>query len=209
MNVILEKGSILRRCQSPHHQRWQTCHIRSLRTCIQHFTRFPHLRRLLVVNVPFWEVWWAGAQCGSHRAFLLHIQQAQKYVLAFRFVFLRAFQMQSRQIRSDPFMASWYRIHQTVNGTEMADVEKTQKMIPFITCEIFPFVNMSASWFLVSIYLIYIFESRLMRSKNQSSATLWVLETCLIVGLLPLIIILITASLSSKLHYEKNSGLRK
>ena len=35
---------------------------------------------------------------------------------------------------------------------------------------------------------------------NQSRATVWVLETCLIVGLLPLKIILITASLSSKIH---------
>ena len=40
-------------------------------------------------------------------------------------------------------------------------------------------------------------ESRLIRSNNQSRATLWVLETCLLVGLLPLMIILITASLSS------------
>ena len=53
----------------------------------------------------------------------------------------------------------------------------------------FPLVRMSASWFSVSMYLIWIFGSR-------SSATLWVLETCLIVGLLPLMIILITASLS-------------
>ena len=44
------------------------------------------------------------------------------------------------------------------------------------------------------MYLIWILESRLIRSNNQSSATLWVLETCLTVGLLPLIIILITAS---------------
>ena len=35
-------------------------------------------------------------------------------------------------------------------------------------------------------------------SNSQSAATLWVLDTCLIVGLLPLMIILITASLSSK-----------
>ena len=61
----------------------------------------------------------------------------------------------------------------------------------------FPLVKMSASWFLVSMYLIWILESRLIRSNNQSRATLWVLETCLIVGLLPLMIILITASLSS------------
>ena len=63
---------------------------------------------------------------------------------------------------------------------------------------------MSASWFLLSTYLIWILESRLIRSNNQSRATLWVLETCLIVGLLPLIIILITASLSSN-TYNKAS----
>ena len=40
-------------------------------------------------------------------------------------------------------------------------------------------------------------RSNLILSNNQSSATLWVLETCLIVGLLPWMIILITASLSS------------
>ena len=68
----------------------------------------------------------------------------------------------------------------------------------------FPLVRMSASWFLVSMYLIWIFESKLIRSNNQSSATLWVLETCLIGGLLPLIIILITASLSS-ITYNKAS----
>ena len=47
-------------------------------------------------------------------------------------------------------------------------------------------VRMSASWFLVSMYLIWIFGSKLIRSNNQSSATLWILETCLSVGLLPL-----------------------
>ena len=43
-------------------------------------------------------------------------------------------------------------------------------------------------------------ESRLILSNNQSKATLWVLNTCLIVGLRPFIIILITASLSSKTY---------
>ena len=60
--------------------------------------------------------------------------------------------------------------------------------------------RMSASWFLVSTYLIWVLESKLILSNNQSSATLWVLDTCLIVGLLPLIIILMTASLSSKMY---------
>ena len=68
----------------------------------------------------------------------------------------------------------------------------------------FPLVSMSASWFLVSMYLIRILESRLIRSKNQSRATLWVLETCLNVGLLPFTIIWITASLSSN-TYSKAS----
>ena len=40
----------------------------------------------------------------------------------------------------------------------------------------FPVVRMSASWFLVSMYLIWIFGSKLIRSNNQSRATLWVLK---------------------------------
>ena len=47
----------------------------------------------------------------------------------------------------------------------------------------FPLVKMSPSWLLVSMYLLWILGSRLIRSNNQSSATLWVLETCLLVGL--------------------------
>ena len=68
----------------------------------------------------------------------------------------------------------------------------------------FPSVSMSASWCLVSMNLIWILESILIRSNNQSRATLWVLETCLIVGLLPFMIILITASWSSN-TYNKAS----
>ena len=49
-----------------------------------------------------------------------------------------------------------------------------------------PFVNMSASWFLVSTYWISILGSKFILSKNQSRATLWVLDTCLIAVLLPL-----------------------
>ena len=63
---------------------------------------------------------------------------------------------------------------------------------------------MSASWFLVSMYLICILGSKLIRSNDQTRATLWVLETCLTVGLLPFMIILITASLSSN-TYNKAS----
>ena len=81
----------------------------------------------------------------------------------------------------------------------MANVEQTQKMIPFITCEI------SFCQYVCELYFgLNVFEfdlgSKLIRSNNQSRATLWVLETCLIVGLLPFMIILITASLSSNTH---------
>ena len=64
----------------------------------------------------------------------------------------------------------------------------------------FPFVRTSASWILVSMYLIWILGSNLILSNSQSRATLWVLETCLIAVLLPFMIILITTSLSSKMY---------
>ena len=63
-----------------------------------------------------------------------------------------------------------------------------------------PLVNLSARWCLVSMYLFWILGSELILSNNQSKATLWVHETCLIVGLRPFMIILITASLSSKMY---------
>ena len=50
------------------------------------------------------------------------------------------------------------------------------------------------------MYLIWILGSKLILSNNQSRATLWVLETCIIARLLPFMIILITASLSSKMY---------
>ena len=50
-------------------------------------------------------------------------------------------------------------------------VEQTKKMVPV--------VSMSASWFSVTTYLIWIFASKLTLSNNQSRATLWVLDSCL------------------------------
>ena len=61
-----------------------------------------------------------------------------------------------------------------------------------------PLVKMSASWCLVSMYLIWILQSRVIVSTTNPRATLWVLDTCLTVGLRLVIIILITASLFSK-----------
>ena len=52
-----------------------------------------------------------------------------------------------------------------------------------------PSVKMSASWWLVSMYRIFLnLESRLIFSNNKSKATLWVLDTCLMVGLRAFII---------------------
>ena len=48
-----------------------------------------------------------------------------------------------------------------------------------------PFVEISASWFLFSTYLIWTFESKLILSNDQSRATRWLQDTCIIVGLLP------------------------
>ena len=64
---------------------------------------------------------------------------------------------------------------------------------------ILPLVNMTASWFLVSTYLIWILGSKLILSNKQSNATLWAPDTCLNKRLRPLMIILITSSLSSRM----------
>ena len=64
-----------------------------------------------------------------------------------------------------------------------------------------PVLSKSAGWFLVSTYLIWILGPKLILSNNRSYANLWVLDTCLIIGLLPLMVILIAALLSSKMHH--------
>ena len=137
--------------------------------------------------------------------------------------------MQSRQARSDPsrgtvipnsssaLMLLWLFLHLHLlaffstslqdnwwNSNGQCWLNKTQKDDSNHHVWNLPLVSMSASWFLVSMYLTWIFGSNLILSNNQSRATLWVLETCLIVGLLPFMIILITASLSSN-TYNKAS----
>ena len=81
---------------------------------------------------------------------------------------------------------------------EIADVEQTEEMVPLITCEI-AFCQHVCELVLGVNVLGLDFLVRLILSNNQSSATLRVRDTCLIVGFLPLMIILITASLSSKM----------
>ena len=131
---------------------------------------FPLLRRPLVVNVSSWVVWWASAHHKSPCSWLLLIPRGSEELLGFP--------MQSKPSTFGSLNAvSWDRIHH----------RRWFCCDSFFTCRVkFPFVNMSASWFLVSMYLIRILGSKLILSNNQSRATLRVLETCLIVGLLPL-----------------------
>ena len=81
----------------------------------------------------------------------------------------------------------------------MAEVEHMEKIVPLITCEI-----ALCQYVCELVFGVGIFDLKLwiwfILSNNQSRATLWVLDTCLFVGLLLLIIILVTASLSSKMH---------
>ena len=72
------------------------------------------------------------------------------------------------------------------SGAEMADIEQMKKIVPLITCEI-PFSQ-------------HVCELIFGVNVTDLRATLWDRETCVIVGLRPLIIILTTASLSSKTH---------
>ena len=67
----------------------------------------------------------------------------------------------------------------SANGAELLVLNERRRLFHSSRVK-FPFVNMSASWCLVSMYLIWIFGSRLILSNNQYSATLWVRDMCLI-----------------------------
>ena len=81
----------------------------------------------------------------------------------------------------------------------MANVEQTQKMVPLITCEISLCQYVCELVFGVNVFDLGL-GVHIDSIKQPIRATLWVLETCLIVGLLTFMIILITASLSSKMY---------
>ena len=143
---------------------------------------------------------------GSPRACLLLIPRAQRYVLTFRFSFPQAFWCSRDKHVRIPYAASRDQIHhrlrfccdsfftcifwcsfrhrfKIIDRTEMANVKQTQKMIPYITCEISLGQYVCELVFGVNVFDLD-FRNKLIRSNNhnQSRATLWVLETCLIVG---------------------------
>ena len=105
----------------------------------------------------------------------------QKFIIGFEFaVTLSA---------PESFLRSFRHHFRTIGGTEMANVKQTQKMIPFITCEISFGQYVCELVFGVDVFDLDIGVQ---------------METCLMVGLLPLKIVLITASLSSN-TYNKAS----
>ena len=178
------------------------------------------LEKTILVSIPLWVTWWASVFNKTPCSLMLIIPRAQS-LLTFMSGFPRAFWCsRGKNIRS-PYAASRDQIHhrlwfccdsfftcifscsfrhhfRTIGGTEMVNVEQTQKIMPFITCE------MSMCQYVCELVLgVNVFDLefgvQMIRSNNQSRATLWVLETCFIVRLLPFVIILITASLSSKI----------
>ena len=83
---------------------------------------------------------------------------------------------------------------------EIPDVQQSQKIAPFTTREtLFGQQTLRVCFWCQHIWFVF-WVSKLILSNNRSNATLWVLDTCLIIGLRPLMIILITASLSSKMY---------
>ena len=85
----------------------------------------------------------------------------------------------------------------------MADAEEMKTIVPFVTCVITFGQNVCELMFRINVSNLNL-ESKLIMSNNQSKASLWVLDTCLIVGVRPLIIILITASCPETKHWDRN-----
>ena len=92
---------------------------------------------------------------------------------------------------------------------EIHDVQRTKMMVPLITREA-SFGVCQQIGFLVATYLMWILGSMLVLVKQPNQAQLCgFLDTRLMEGLLLLMIILITASLSSKNVQLRHSSLRE
>ena len=220
--VTSTKGPILWWCQNPYHRpQWQTCLCAGWTNpagCPP--TSLSVLAPNISPNFHSWEdhlssMFHASAHHKSPCSSLLLIQKAQRYVLTFRFRFPWVRCCRGKHVRIPPAIW-WYQIHHRLwfccdsfspaSSSVLFGIasrvlmqlmlNKYKRWFPFITCE-FSAWSVSASWFLMSMYLKWILGSKLILPNKQSRATLWVLETCLTVGLLHFMIILITSSLFS------------
>ena len=81
----------------------------------------------------------------------------------------------------------------------MANIEQAQQMIPLITREISFGQDVSELDFGVDVFDLD-FWVQIYSIQHAIQCNFWVLETCLIVRLLPFVTILITASLSSNTY---------
>ena len=102
MIVILEKGSILWRCQSPYHHRWQTCHIR---VCPYLCSTFHHISSLEKTTCRQCSILsslmsWRPMRVSPYM-FAAHLTSPEVRP-DFQIWFSLGFPMESRQARSDP-----------------------------------------------------------------------------------------------------------
>ena len=102
MNVILEKGSILWRCSSPYHHRWQTCHLRVspfwCSTCHQISALAKTTCRQCSILSSLMS--WRPIRVSPY-LFAAHLTSSEVFS-DFQIWFFPGFPMQSRQVRSDP-----------------------------------------------------------------------------------------------------------
>ena len=146
---------------------------------------------------------WISITCcgsiGTKGRGLLHVQvcwnRTNWHRLGYRrFSFRRPF---LKSLSHDGCLFNWSKMAAREHR-EIHHVEQTKKIAPFITHKIYFSQQVFDLVFGVNIFDLDLGVQIL--SNNQSNATLWVLDTFLIIGLRPLMIILITASLSSNMY---------
>ena len=96
----------------------------------------------------------------------------------------------------------------TAKRVEMADVEQMKKIIPTHHVWDCLLSKCLQAGVLVSMYRIGILGSKLILSNNQSRATLWVLDTCRIVGI-PAFDYHLNHGFIVLKHVQHSNGLRK
>ena len=234
MIVILEKSSILWRCQNPYHHRWQTCHLRNSPYLFPTFLQISTLEKITCRQCSILSslMSWRPIRVSPY-LFAAHWTNSEVRSDFHIWFFTRTFRCSRDKHVRIPHAVFRYQVHHRLwfccdsfficifwcsfrhcfkifDGTEIADAEQTQKMIPFITCEISLSICLRLdSWCQCTWFGSW--GPNWFYSNNQSRATLWVLEPCLIVGLLlydPLDHCFVITH-TTKLPYKKHQRLKK
>ena len=174
---ILTTFLILLRCQSPYY-RFQKWSVRVLwanngspRSIVHQFIRFPLLRRPSFINIPFWVAWWVRIQrvlslrtqrsltfvsgfpglsdaVEDSAAGVVSLHRATKFIIGFDFAVT---------LSSPEYYCVLFDIT-SEHSAELKWLMLNKHKRWFHSSRVkFPLVNMSASWFLVLMYLIRIF----------------------------------------------------